>query len=78
MMSVSLNMYMTLAVAVIVLLIGAWLRKKIKLLDKFCIPMNQVSGLYVLLLSVIILSIRSSFFASNSDTASFMNELLLL
>ena len=45
MMGVSLNMYMTLAIAVIVLLIGAWLRKKIKLLDKFCIPAPVVGGL---------------------------------
>ena len=53
MMSVSLNMFMTLAVAVIVLLIGAWLRKKIKLLDKFCIPAPVVGGLlYALVMTV--------------------------
>ena len=52
-MGVSLNMYMTLAVAVIVLLIGAWLRKKIKLLDKFCIPAPVVGGLlYALVMTV--------------------------
>ena len=52
-MSVSLNMFMTLAVAVIVLLIGAWLRKKIKLLDKFCIPAPVVGGLlYALVMTV--------------------------
>lgn len=53
MMGVSLNMFMTLAVAVIVLLIGAWLRKKIKLLDKFCIPAPVVGGLlYALVMTV--------------------------
>ena len=53
MMGVSLNMYMTLAIAVIVLLIGAWLRKKIKLLDKFCIPAPVVGGLlYALVMTV--------------------------
>ena len=52
-MGVSLNMYMTLAIAVIVLLIGAWLRKKIKLLDKFCIPAPVVGGLlYALVMTV--------------------------
>lgn len=52
-MGVSLNMFMTLAVAVIVLLIGAWLRKKIKLLDKFCIPAPVVGGLlYALVMTV--------------------------
>lgn len=53
MMGVSLNMFMTLALAVIVLLIGAWLRKKIKLLDKFCIPAPVVGGLlYALVMTV--------------------------
>lgn len=52
-MSVSLNMYQTLAIAVIVLLIGAWLRSKIKLLEKFCIPAPVVGGLlYALLMTV--------------------------
>lgn len=52
-MSVSLNMFMTLAVAVIVLLIGAWLRKKVKILDRFCIPAPVVGGLlYALVMTV--------------------------
>lgn len=45
MAEVSLDMYQTLAVAVIALLIGAWLKTKIKILDRLCIPSPVVGGL---------------------------------
>lgn len=38
MAQVSLDMYQTLAIAVVALLIGAWLKTKIKVLDRLCIP----------------------------------------
>ncbi len=44
-MELSLDMYQTLGLAVIVLLIGAFLRSHVKLLDKFCIPAPVIGGL---------------------------------
>ena len=37
-MKVQLDMYQTLAIAVLVLLLGSFLRKKIRFLERFCIP----------------------------------------
>ena len=31
-------MYQTLAVAVVVLFLGGWLKKRVKLLETFCVP----------------------------------------
>lgn len=45
MAEVSLDMYQTLAIAVVALLIGAWLKTKIKVLDRLCIPSPVVGGL---------------------------------
>ena len=44
-MKVQLDMYQTLAIAVLVLLLGSYLRKKIKFLEMFCIPANVVGGM---------------------------------
>lgn len=44
-MKVQLDMYQTLAIAVFVLLLGSYLRKKIKFLERFCIPAPVVGGL---------------------------------
>ena len=44
-MKVQLDMYQTLAIAVLVLLLGNYLRKKIKFLERFCIPAPVVGGL---------------------------------
>lgn len=41
MAQVSLDMYQTLAIAVVALLIGAWLKTKIKVLDRLCIPSSS-------------------------------------
>ena len=46
MAQVSLDMYQTLAIAVVALLIGAWLKTKIKVLDRLCIPSPVVGGRY--------------------------------
>lgn len=43
-MKVQLDMYQTLAIAVLVLLLGSYLRKKIKFLERFCIPAPVVGG----------------------------------
>ena len=45
MVTVSLDMYQTLGIAVVVLLFGTWLKKKIPVLEKFCIPAPVVGGL---------------------------------
>lgn len=42
---VSIDMYQTLAIAVVALLIGEWLKTKIHFLEKFCIPSPVVGGL---------------------------------
>lgn len=45
MAEISLDMYQTLAVAVVALLIGAWLKTKIRVLERLCIPSPVVGGL---------------------------------
>ena len=44
-MKIQLDMYQTLAAAVLVLLLGNSLRKKINFLEKFCIPAPVIGGL---------------------------------
>ena len=44
-MEIHLNMYQTLAVAVLVLLFGNFLRHRIGFLEKFCIPAPVIGGL---------------------------------
>lgn len=44
-MIITLDMYQTLAIAVVVLMLGKYLRKKIYILEKFCIPSPVVGGL---------------------------------
>ena len=45
MLTIQVDMYQTVAVAVLVLFLGAFLRKKIKFLETFCIPAPVVGGL---------------------------------
>ena len=51
---VSLDMYQTLALAVVVLFIGGLLKKRIKLLETFCIPSPVVGGLLFAILSCVL------------------------
>ena len=44
-MKIQLDMYQTLSVSVVVLLLGNYLKKKIYFLEKFCIPAPVVGGL---------------------------------
>lgn len=53
---VSLDMYQTLAVAVAVLFLGAFLKKRIQLLETFCVPSPVVGGLIFAILSCILYS----------------------
>ena len=54
MSSFTFNMYQTLALAVVVLLLGKFLRKKIRFLEKFCIPAPVVGGLVFAVFSCIL------------------------
>ena len=45
MLKIELDMYQTLAVAVLVLMLGAYLKSKIYFLEKFCIPAPVIGGL---------------------------------
>ena len=54
MLSISLDMYQTLGLAVVVLLFGNWLKKKVKFLEKFCIPAPVVGGILFAILSCIL------------------------
>ncbi|MFR3836048.1 MAG: sodium/glutamate symporter [Eubacterium sp.] len=44
-MNIQLDMYQTLAIAVVVLILGQFLKSKIDFLEKFCIPAPVVGGL---------------------------------
>ena len=44
-MKIQLDMYQTLTMAVLVLLLGKYLRKKFYILQKFCIPAPVIGGL---------------------------------
>ena len=50
----SLDMYQTLAIAVVVLYLGAWLKKRVKVLETFCIPSPVVGGLIFAILSCVL------------------------
>lgn len=50
----SLDMYQTLALAVAVLYLGGFLKKRIKLLETFCIPSPVIGGLIFAILSCIL------------------------
>ena len=43
--TVSIDMYQTMAIAVVVLIFGGWIKKKIRFLDRFCVPAPVVGGL---------------------------------
>lgn len=52
-MKIQLDMYQTLAVAVLVLLLGNYLKKKIYFLQKFCIPAPVIGGLLFAIMTCI-------------------------
>lgn len=53
MIKIELDMYQTLAVAVLVLLLGNYLKKKIYFLQKFCIPAPVIGGLIFAIMTCI-------------------------
>ena len=52
-MLLSLDMYQTVAVAVLVLLLGSFLKKRIYFLEKFCIPAPVIGGLIFAIFTLI-------------------------
>lgn len=56
-MNIYLDMYQTLALAVIVLMLGQFLKQKIQFLEKFCIPAPVVGGLLFAIFTCICYSI---------------------
>ncbi len=44
-MAINIDMYQTLAIAVLVLMLGGFLKKRINVLERFCIPAPVVGGL---------------------------------
>lgn len=54
MVTIHLDMIQSIGLAIILLLIGRKCRKKIKFLDKFCIPSPVVGGLLFAILTLIL------------------------
>lgn len=54
MLTIEFNMYQTLAVAVVMLYVGAFLKRKIQFLETFCIPSPVVGGLLFAIVSCIL------------------------
>ena len=55
-MEIQIDMYQTLALSVVVLMLGQFLKKKINYLEKFCIPSPVVGGLIFSVLTCILYS----------------------
>ena len=53
-MHLELNMYQTLAIAVLVLILGKFLKKKFNFLEKFCIPAPVVGGLIFAIMTCVL------------------------
>lgn len=62
-MKIQLDMYQTLAVAVLVLLLGNYLKKKIYFLQKFCIPAPVIGGLIFAIMTCICYATRIAEFS---------------
>lgn len=54
--NLNFDMYQTLAIAVVFLFLGILLRKKVPVLDKFCIPAPVIGGLIFAILSFVLYS----------------------
>lgn len=62
-MKIQLDMYQTLAVSVLVLMLGSFLRRKINFLEKFCIPAPVVGGLLFAIFTCICYATRIAEFS---------------
>lgn len=55
-MEIQIDMYQTLALSVVVLMLGQFLKQKINFLEKFCIPSSVVGGLIFSVLTCVLYS----------------------
>lgn len=55
---IEIDMYQTLGLSVAVLFLGSWLKKKIKVLEVFCIPSPVIGGLIFAIASCILYSLH--------------------
>lgn len=55
-MEIQIDMYQTLALSVVVLMLGQFLKQKINFLEKFCIPSPVVGGLIFSVLTCVLYS----------------------
>jgi ESS family glutamate:Na+ symporter len=62
-MKIQLDMYQTLAIAVLVLMLGTFLKKRIFFLEKFCIPSPVIGGLLFAIFTCICYSTRLAEFS---------------
>ncbi len=53
-MNITLDMYQTIAMAVVVLMLGSFLRKRVDFLERFCIPAPVVGGVLFAILTCIL------------------------
>lgn len=51
-MKIQLDMYQTIAVAVVVLMLGKFLKKRCSVLERFCIPAPVIGGVLLQFLRV--------------------------
>ena len=56
-MEIQIDMYQTLAVSVLVLILGQFLKKRINFLEKFCIPAPVIGGLLFVVLTCVCYSL---------------------
>ena len=56
-MEIQIDMYQTLAVSVLVLILGQFLKKRINFLEKFCIPATVIGGLLFAVLTCVCYSL---------------------
>lgn len=56
-MEIQIDMYQTLAVSVLVLILGQFLKKRINFLEKFCIPASVIGGLLFAVLTCVCYSL---------------------
>lgn len=52
MLNIELNMFYTIAIAVLVLMLGSFIKKRVYVLEKFCIPVPVVGGIVFTLLTL--------------------------
>ena len=62
-LTISTDTVMTTAMAGILLLIGFWIKKKVKILDKYCIPAPVVGGF----LFMFIIAVENFFLQKTTD-----------